>query len=533
MLKKLCTFAIALVFVLGITTGCGGNEAAEKPEATEAEQASEPIEMVTDEYAGLMTDTDEIYSYVEDLANLPGMRQPGTEGGMAAQQYIMDKYNEFGLENVHLIPTKTDLWQCDDWSLSVQGKEIDSYRMYMSLFDCKYAEGGDLKTDKDGNATKENGTYGTFSTSDEGNIEDAEIIVVKNLKALKKMDPKKVEGKIVAANVKSLYSEPLEYYYAQGMGAVGFIGILADYFDSNKYNPEDMTYVNGSFKIPGYYVTKKAGDEIKTLVAEAEEAGEIPQAHFTMTVNVERTDKAGSVAGILPAKEGSDGKMIMVSSHYDATTPEGATQDGSGCSEVLALAKFFSQIPQENRDRAILFVLNDTHVSDYDAHDEVAAEYLGGEWYPDEGCVVPGIKDTDVLVDVSVEHIAEEAIVEDNELVMTGNVCARVAYVNDQPDMVNIVTQATENIQSEKETGVTEVTPIKKDDAIVTDADLFWYDGYGIPVVSLISGQIYLYDDCDTLDKIPQRALKPIEESLANIVWNFMKLDADAFVIAE
>ena len=94
--------------------------------------------------------------------------------------------------------------------------------------------------------------------------------------------------------------------------------------------------------------------------------------------------------------------------------------------------------------------------------------------------------------------------------------------------MMKIVKEETENLQNEKNTGTTK---IEKAESIVTDADPFWCDGYGIPVVSLISAQPYLYDDCDTLDKVPQRALKPVTESLANIIWRFMSLDESGFEV--
>lgn len=518
-LKKILGIGLSSVLITTMLFGCGASGTNE----------SENAEKATEKYAEYMPETEEIFSYVEGLANLDGTRQSGAPGGIAAQNYIMDKFNEYGLEDVHVIPTETDLWTCDDWSLSVQGQEIDSYRMYMSLFDGKYTEDGELKKDVDGKVSKDKGVYGTFSTSDEGNVEDAELLYVKNVNAFKKLNPDDVKGKMVVSNIASLYSEPLEYYYAQSMGAVGFVGILSEYFDSNKYNPEDMSYVNGSFEIPGYYVTKKDGDTIKSLIKDAKDSGEAADAHFEMTVNAERTDKAGAVVGILPGSEDGDGKMIMMNSHYDATTPEGATQDASGCSMVLSMAKFYSQIPQEDRARGILFVLNDTHSSDYDAHDNVAKEYLGGEWVDEEACVIPGLKDTDVLADICVEHISEEATIENNELVMTGNVSQRVAYVANAPAMVEIVEDETANLQDEENTGTTEVQLIGKDDAIVTDADLFWCDGYGIPVVSLISAQPYMYDDCDTLEKLPQRALKPVAESLANIIWRFMSLDEADF----
>lgn len=94
--------------------------------------------------------------------------------------------------------------------------------------------------------------------------------------------------------------------------------------------------------------------------------------------------------------------------------------------------------------------------------------------------------------------------------------------------MMQIVTDETANLQDAKETGI---ATVQKAEAIVTDADLFWYDGWGIPVVSMISHQPYMFDDCDTIDKVPERALKPVTESFANIIWKFMSLDESCFDI--
>lgn len=514
--KSVLLLLLALVFILGMSTGCGSEEA--------------NTEKVTDTYADKMPSSDEIYGYIEELANL-GVRQPGTEGGMAAQKYLMDKFNEFGLENVHIAYTDNDVWTCDDWKLEVQGTEIDSYKWYLSLYDGNYNKGGVLKEDANGNPTKHNGNYGTFSTADPGNVEDAEIVYTKDFKELKQLKDEEIKGKVVVSENRPLYYEPREYFYARDKGAVAFVGVLENYFDSNRYNPEDMTYCDGSYTIPGYYVTEKEGAHIKQLIDEAKEKGETPMAHFEMTVTAEKTDKAGAVVGTLPGKADGDGKMIMVSSHFDALTPYGASQDASGTSEVLAMAKFFSQIPQEERDRGIVFVLNDTHVSEYDGHDVINKELLGGSWDNEEGAVVPDASNTDVLVDVAVEHISKEGIIEDNELVMTGNVTPRTVYVTNSQEMVDVVNEEIAGLNDAETTGVTEIEEMGLDYDLCTDAGQEWYYGYGIPTVSYMSVMPYIYDDCDTMEMVPKSALVPVANSMANVIWRFMSMDESAFAL--
>ena len=159
-----------------------------------------------------MPDTDEIFAHAEVLTKIKGTRQSGSKGGVEAQKYILEKFNEYGLDDVHVIPTETPLWQCENWNLEIEGEEIDSYKMYMSFFDGKYDKGGVLKADSNGVVSKGNATYGTFSTADEGNTEDADIIYVKDAEAIKKMKKSKIEGKVVVANTSAVgYCTPDAY----------------------------------------------------------------------------------------------------------------------------------------------------------------------------------------------------------------------------------------------------------------------------------------------------------------------------------
>lgn len=105
----------------------------------------------------------------------------------------------------------------------------------------------------------------------------------------------------------------------------------------------------------------------------------------------------------------------MIQSHYDSSTV-GAVEDASGTSVVMALAKFFSQIPYEERERSLLIVAMDTHFTDYDSHDAFIENYLS-----------EGHK---ILVDVCIERIANEVVEVDGKLCFTGEVEPRFVFTS-------------------------------------------------------------------------------------------------------
>jgi len=224
-----------------------------------------------------------------------------------------------------------------------------------------------------------------------------------------------------------------------------------------------------------------------------------------MTGSVEQIT-AGAVVGFLP---GNSQETIMVHSHYDSVTP-GAVEDASGTSVVLAMAEYYSKIPAEAREKTLMFVEMDTHFSDYDSHDSVIDAYF------QDG--------NQILVDVCIEHIANEAEDVDGNLTLTGQIEPRVVFVSDSSKLKQITKEETVRWGLDR-TVVLPATIFGED--VPTDADMFFVEG--TPIISLISGPIYLYDNQDTIDKIAKDELRPTAQAYSDIVWRLMQLDASSF----
>lgn len=432
-----------------------------------------------------------------------GARKPGTAAGLQAQTYVKEKLESFGLD-VRVLETDTTLWECSDWSLNVGGKDVSSYFMSHTFNDGTF---GSFNTGKNGISTDivyvGDGTENDFKNVDvEGkivmaNVEFTDIpIVAARLITQLYYDPDhQISFDAAITNPYSANTFPYNYYRAMENGAVGFVGVLCDYFDSNEFNNEDYSYIDGDMKIPGLWVTNKDAKKIISLIESGSD-----DAVLEMSVDISKVT-AGSVIATLP---GNSEETIMIQSRYDSATPGGA-EDASGTSTVLAMANLYSQIPEEERDRTLLFVLMDTHFSDYDSHDAFIEEYLGDGHQ--------------ILADVCIEHIARKAENVDGELAVSDDgIEPRIIFTSNIDALVKITKEEVVRHN------YTQTAMISTEwfDEVPTDADMYLIEG--VPIISAITAPIYLYDNLDTADMIAKEELRPTAETFSDIVWRLMEL---------
>ncbi len=454
----------------------------------------------TAQYSDGMPDTDTIYGWAEDLANM-GARLPGTEAGQEAQSYVKEKFEEIGLENVSIISSTTSLYTCDSYSLSVGGEDMECFYITYTGTDSTYA---DFSVDAEAELVYV-GSKTNANVDVEGKIVVIDIsfqsmpYVVARLASKLFYDPNNTLSLTGSKQITYLTESFYESYYNyQEKGAVGFIGIPTDYFDSCEYHAEDYRYIGGDMTIPGVFVSNSTGDVIKELINNSDTA---VTADIQMSGSLQEIE-AGAVIGYL---SGSSEETIMVQSHYDSITT-GAVEDASGTACLLAMAQFYSQIPEEDREKTLLFIATDTHFSDYDTHDAVVEELFG------EG--------NTIVANLCVEHIAKELVMNTNGgLEETGEVDPRIFFVNGSDALVQIVNE--EIVRHGLDRSIVFGATLLGED-VFTDANDFYQQG--IALVSLISVPIYLYDTVDTLDKIDTDALVPTVETLSDILWRLSEL---------
>jgi hypothetical protein len=448
-----------------------------------------------------MPGADRIFGWIEDLT-LFGNRRTGTVGGQKAAAYMKCKFESFGLEDVHYETAPAWKWEVTQSSLKVAGQSVDSFPIHHTF----------VARDKPS----------VFSTGPGGL--DAEIVDI-GLGTQAEIALKNVKGKIVIFDLKflvptlglaplmeffwdpeltvldpsSLTANPFQTSAAsvlQGMldaGAVGIVGVLADYFDSNKYYNE---LYHMDITVPGVWVSPKDGQKIREVM---KAAGSATTANMVMQGSQEATI-GRAVVGSLPGKSMD---TILVTSHHDAVW-NGAVEDGSGAASVLAQAQYFASKPVESRQKTLLFATMDTHWAEYKVHGAFAKKYI-----------IDKITPYNIVGDVSIEHIGKQGIKDaDGKLKIIDQPEYRGIFENLGPTLK--ATMINGMIKHDlRRMALLDATPMCGTVGIPTDA----FSCYaGVPTASLISGPNYLYDEADTLDKVDKDQLVPVAQFFAELI---------------
>ena len=297
--------------------------------------------------------TSVMYDWVNELwligkFGFYGYRMPGTFVDKLGAYYVLDKFNDFGLQNTFLEPVPATFNFPDNWSLKIN---VNGTKKVISSYFLRYAG----FTPKAG-LTAPMVYVGTGSTAEFAAAGDVtgKIVVVDiiapptpntafNPITIYRYDPNNtLPGDNALENWPPLNFDS-SYQTAKALGAVGYIAVLT--FTVNNNNQFLHWYADGS--LPGLSVSPTDGAYLKGLLA----SGSV-QATMTLT-GYQGDGKISNVYGIVPGKNYGTAadQFIAVETHYDGW----ATNEASGTACVLALAKYFSQFPKETRNYSILF----------------------------------------------------------------------------------------------------------------------------------------------------------------------------------
>lgn len=467
-----------------------------------------------------------IYQWMSHIAGL-GVREPGSQASRDAARYVHDHFVASGLEDVQYEPAQTLVWNADHFRLSIEGQSFPASPMLHTFH---------------------KGEPGSFATP-EGGLE-AELVYVGNGSA-SQFWFRDVKDKIVVANV-SFGNRPLwlfkpfllgiqdsegtfgpgysltdpygggtfpdSYYRAMENGAAGFIGVLEDYFDSHTYRNEAYrSYRPGqAMEIPGVWLSPVDGSELIEQLKSRWWGWRPMTARLEMEGRL-TTEEARGVIGYLP---GQTDDILLVQSHHDSAT-EGATEDASGTSVILALARYFAKIPQEERRKTLLFATMDSHFTDYAVHKKFVERHIA-----------PGNPlQENILAAVTIEHIAREVLPGQNlQPETTGLLAPRVMMVTDEvAGLANLATDVIGRYQLDRTLAVpTSLVQWLEGGGIPADSSQFLRAG--LPVIAFVGAPLYLYDEIDTVDKVPADELGRVSHGFAELIHRLDEFPADQFV---
>jgi hypothetical protein len=453
--------------------------------------------------------SDEIFSWIRTICQTPH-RRPGTPEGHQAEEWVTKTLKELGLENVTIDYIPITVWNAERWSLKVNGKEVPSFFVVNTGF--TGPEGINAPLVYIGEGTQKD-----FSKVDvSGKIAIADVpfpyiptgILMNFLKILGASyiisDPTHsltlrtgqylnfVRQNFIGGSTIANAPSSDVYWQACKKGARAICLILKDQpSNSNShYGPYD-----GIMKpMPGLWIGKHDGMELRKRA----EAGASASLILEGKVG---PGKMHNVWGILP---GMSNEIVMITSHHDAPF-KGAIEDGAGVAQVLAQVKAWSKVPKDKRARTLVFVVD------------------AGHFYGSQGAHAFARQHADLMkrtkVLITLEHLcAKEVIEKRKEYVSTKNMALTVMFTSTNPITIATVINALKKKPAKM------TVPIPAD--LIAPAPTSDAAGYvieaGVPVISWIGCPYYLLDEHDTLDNVAKDELRPICETISELVKPFM-----------
>lgn len=458
---------------------------------------------------------EEIFSWIEDLSQWEH-RKTGTPEGRKSAEYIAEKMRSFGLEDVKIEKVPSICMTVEDYALSIDGGEIPCF--YANGTN-RGAESGTFEIGTDGEA-QEFLYLGSGEEEDFANVDIKGKIVVCDIyfppiditdlmemfEGAQLYDPQgKAAKELKKYHIYTPGNWPFNYYRALHSGAAGFVGILENYYDDPYWYSEDYDDIGNLYgvdymSLPALWISRSSGRELKEKFAKQSQL----KGHMKMK-STYGYKNALNVSGKLAGKSP---EIILAHSHHDAVF-SGAVQDASGISEMLALAKYFSRLPKEQREKTMMFAATDTHYTDYEGHQAFIRrrQELGEK----------------LILDLAMEHIGKETYF-DNDYVEheTGEPESRLVYISKYPGLQDMVIDKFKQYELDKtlfcpvelKNGLGEEYEFSEDEVI---SDAYYFNEAGIPVVSMVSGEMYIYHPSDKPDRIPQEALEPVGMAFAEI----------------
>lgn len=443
-------------------------------------------------------ETEEILSTVRALVDL-APRATGSPGGLASAAYVAERFHQAGLPDVRVMEAPSFSWRAEQCRLHIDGAEIAAGPILHSAV-ADHEKTGTLVDAPVGAPVVDIGSGRVKDFAVRGRIVLFDLAFEMTLKSMLPLseyryDPDRMLRRrdVLAARNPYVTSLTRVMTEAAAAGAVGVIGVLRDYPESIRYHNE--YYRLTALALPGVWITRDTGTALRQRLR-SDSAAEIDM------VVVREAVTSQTVIGVLP---GLSREAIMVQSHHDSIGP-GAVEDATGTAEVIALAEYFAGRAKagERREKTLLFTLFDTHFTGYQAHQEFCTQYI-----------LAKNPEFDIVLNTTIEHVGLRAVRgTDGAFEGTGETEPRGIFENLS---VPWKRRLARSVKRHRLHGTTILnSSFFEFRGIPTDASFVLVAG--VPIVSLISGPLYLYDDADTEEYVDIDQLAPVARFFADII---------------
>ncbi len=435
-------------------------------------------------------DQDQIFRLIGDVYTI-GERRPGSQADHAAIAYLDSMLRAYGFKDVRVENSNFDYWEPVDWSITVQPGSDSAWQP--ESFYVPYS-----------GPAREGGT-------------EAEVVYLGNTA---RPDWQDIEGKIALVEISpvdvswdqmKLFSymayEPEQalkgwahpypigwmlkyisfYKQAEARHPAAIIGILRGYPELGKftyYAPYD-----GELRsIPGMYLMPEAGDKLIARVAAGKTTAKI-------VLDAKVAPKGGESANVYAVLPGQSADTIIFHSHHDSPWRSGV-EDSSGVGMVLALASYYAQLPVTERPFSMIFLFTGGHMVGGATNDAFIEKHRDDIMRQS-------------LFDIAIEHISDDYA---PPAAPPGNAEPRGVFITENPVTVSLYAASVADAGLSRTLVFPTGTPL----GVPTDAQHF--GRAGLPLVSLISGPVWLFDDEDTLDRVHKASLAPMASMYIDFV---------------
>jgi hypothetical protein len=454
---------------------------------------------------------DEITGWIDTIC-IPENRRPGEAGDLKAEDYIYQKFTEFGLKDVKKEPVDFTIWRAESWSLSVGDDEIPSFYVLNSGFTPKEGVTGEMvylgKGDAEAfTATDVKGKIAVIDL-DFGILPALPLILLASYYVY---DPDRsflwwewqpttwVRENWDAYDKQGIENPKNAYDRAMKSGAVGVVWILKE--QPTNINSYYAPYEGVMTDLPALYVGKYDGQRLKERLSK-----ETPKAKMVL-VGTKTPGVMHNICGVLPGKSR---ESFLITSHHDSPF-KGYIEDGTGVGTVLSLARYFSRVPEAEREKTLIFVAS-------------AGHFFGSKgmetW-------VNTHKDDyvkDIVLNLNMEHIGAKDFVENSEgnFEDSGKMQTRGLFIYNNRHYKEAIQQALNDNRLAR-TVVVAITALGDD----PPGEGIYTNRAGIPIIHYISGPTYLLVDADTRDKVNFDELVPAAKMFIEVIEKLAPLSRD------
>lgn len=414
----------------------------------------------------------EIMGWIETII-AQGVRRPGYPADDRVAAWAAELFGEFGLHDVRLAPVELPTWKPVRATLTVGDVEVPAFALPYTRAKARVTAPLSREVVPGHIVVPE---Y-TFTELPQAALRDAATAV---------HDPEGAFDDLV-----QVLPFQLDYLDVIGGalegGAAGFAGALTGvpWETRDYYVPYDAVHRD----MPAVWLSGADARRILALMDEGPCTG---------VLDVEsETGQAVShnVIGTLP---GRSDKWVIIGSHHDAPWAS-AVEDASGVALVLAAAKHWAGVPEEERPHNLLFLLSAGHM----------AHAAGTRAFIEENrSLLP-----DVVLQLHLEHAARQCVGVDGVLVPTDDPEPRWWFTTREPRLEKLVHDAlvAEDLRRSFVLPPDLFSPMPP-----TDGAFFHPEG--VPLVHFLTAPMYLFDSADTLDKVHEPSLEPLTRAAIRIV---------------